>query len=257
MVDFLGKQNVPAEITMTVEPRREDLPPVHASVLSNDARILRAAGLIVVGCIIAAGVFSPDPPSHGGTDAAVLAFYQQHLSGILTGSFLWDLAMLALVLFAVMLGRACAGLYAAAHAGAATRQPILWIDLLRPLSTVAAMLFIVSQAAESAAAFVATHGAPAFSIRSLDEMSHMTGHLGMLPLGSWILSAGLAQRASRCGGQWIAWIGIVSGGAVMATTSWVAFGQQWLHNAGVFALLGFLFWTAASSVSLLLNKRLS
>jgi hypothetical protein len=133
---------------------------------------------------------------------------------------------------------------------------LLATEFVRLLSSVTATMFLVSQAGTAAAGVIANHGAPAITLRALDETAHLTGHLGTLPLGSCILAAGLAQRAARCSARWIAWLGIAAGATLIVTTSWMAVGQQWLHNAGVIGLLAFLFWSAASSVSLLRLKRL-
>lgn len=64
---------------------------------------------------------------------------------------------------------------------------------------------------------------------------------------------GLSLYTEPCA-RWIAWLGIASGAILVLTTGWIALGQQWLHNAGVIGLLGFLFWSAASSISLLRTK---
>ena len=101
---------------------------------------------------------------------------------------------------------------------------------------------------------LAMHGAPATSVRALDEVWHMTGHLWAVPLGGLVMAAGLGQRAAARGARWIAWLGIATGGVMIVATAWVFVRQQWLHNVGVFALLAFLIWSVASSISLLRSK---
>lgn len=76
------------------------------------------------------------------------------------------------------------------------------------------------------------------------------------PLGSFILTAGLAQKATRSSALWIAWLGIVSGATLVVTTSWIAIGQHWIYDAGVIGLLLFLLWALASGISLLRKKTL-
>jgi hypothetical protein len=70
--------------------------PLQIRAFSTGERLIQACGLVVVLCLLAAGVVSPDPPSHGGSDSAVLAFYQQHAVGLSAGAFLWGLGMMAL-----------------------------------------------------------------------------------------------------------------------------------------------------------------
>ena len=69
-------------------------------------RIARASGIAVTFLLVAAGVLAPDPPMHGGSDAAILAHYRSHHDGILAGAFVWTLAMVALLLFALAVARA-------------------------------------------------------------------------------------------------------------------------------------------------------
>jgi hypothetical protein len=225
---------------------------------SGGERFVQASGFAVFVCLIAAGAVSPDPPSHGAPDAAAVVFYQQHAGGVLAGAFLWGLGMMALLLFAGALSRACHAPHVRSRWLEASLGPapaLLPAELLKLFSGVAATMFLLSQAVEGAAAVTALRAAPGPVVRALDEVSHLTAHLGTLPLGSFVLAAGLAQLAARCGARWIAWLGIVAGSGLVITTSWVAIGHQRLHDAGVVCLLLFLVWSAASSVSLLRFRR--
>lgn len=240
-----------------ITPTQQDQPSsVHSGDFSGGERFIQASGLAVTLFVLAAGVVSPDPPSHGAPETAVFAFYQQHAAGLLTGAFLWDLAMMALVLFAVALSRVFGRARLIGQPFTTASQPVVVsADLVRPFAAVTASLFVIAQAVISAAAVIATHGLPAAAVRTCDEISHMTGHLATLPLGSLLLAAGLGQATTRCSARWIGWLGVAAGSALILTTSWIAIGQQWIHNAGVIALLGFMLWTVASSISLLRLKR--
>ena len=170
-------------------------PVAHDRAPSLGEHVARGGGLVVVACLVAAAQVAPDPPAHGAPDAAVLAFYQQHRSGLLTGTLLWALAMIALVVFAAALARAgestsASVTFAAARApGQRTGGAGLAADVVRPLAAVAATMFLVAQGALGAAAVLASGGAPATSVRALDEVSHLTSHLATLPLGGVVLAA--------------------------------------------------------------------
>lgn len=220
-------------------------PGIDHATISIDGRLMRACGIVVCCCLIGAGMASPDPPSHGANADQVLAFYAQHSPGISIGAFLWDVGMAALLLFSTALSRTSAGWPSAALCLAA---------VMPSLSAVASALFITSQAIGASAGVVATRGATATSVRALDEAAHLVSHLATMPLGAWLLAAAVSQRRFRSGAPWIAWLGIVSGVTLIVTTSWIAIGQPWIHNAGVIGLLGFLIWSLSSSVSLLVQK---
>lgn len=219
---------------------------------SPGERLFQVCGLVVFVALLAAGQVSPDPPSHGSPDAQVVAFYQQHVKGISTGAFLWDVAMMALILFSVGLGRVCE----TRAVDDPSRGPIAAAELLPLFAEVTGALFLVSQGIEAAAGVIAVHGASAHAIRALDEASHLVAHLGTLPLGSLVFAAGLAQKGTRSTARWIAWLGIVSGGTLVVTTIWIAIGQHWIHDVGVVGLLLFLLWTLASAISLLRKRSL-
>ncbi|HLI63291.1 MAG TPA: hypothetical protein VKV05_07810 [Terriglobales bacterium] len=220
---------------------------------------MQACGIVVSVALIAAGQLSPDPPSHGSPDDQVVAFYRQHTGGISTGAFLWDIAMMALILFSSALRRVCespAPERPAVESRSSARS-LVAAELLPLFSAVTAALFIVSQAIEAAAGVIAMHSSAISNIRALDEASHLTAHLGTLPLGCLILCAGLAQKATRASAVWIAWLGLVAGTTLIVTTSWIAIGQQRIHDAGVIGLVLFLLWSVSSSISLLRKKSLA
>ncbi len=225
---------------------------------SAGERLAGAAGLAVVVFILVAGFFSPDPPSHGAPDEAVRAFYQQHAVGLLAGAFLWGLGMMALLVFALALSRACnrSHLQLTQPFHTQPQSQLFAAELMRLFSVAAATMFLVSQATGGAGAVLARHGAPAITVRALDEISHLVGHLATLPLGSFLLAAGTAQITAHRGARWIAWLGLAAGITLVVTTIWIAIGHQWLHHAGVVGLLAFLLWSAASSISLLRARRL-
>ena len=92
-------------------------------------------------------------------------------------------------------------------------------------------------------------------MRSLDQASHITSHLATLPLGCLVLAAGLTQTARSGVARWLGWFGVLTGATLILATSWLAIGQFWIHNVGVTALLAFLLWTLASSISMLFAGR--
>jgi hypothetical protein len=227
--------------------------------ISAGERVLQACGFVVVLCVLGAGFVSPDPPSHGAADDAVLAFYQQHAGGVLLGAYLWAVAMLALVLFGVLLGRACERAVANGADGERATGPVSMLPAQAAVlfSVVAACIFTVSNAAGSVAAVSALRAAPASTVRALDEVSHMVSHFGILPLGSFLLSAGVGLVRARRGARWIGWLGVVAGAVLMLSSCWIAVRVQWLHNAQVIGLLMFLVWCGAASVSLLREPRVA
>ena len=223
-------------------PRHEDATPSP----SPGERWSLVSGIAVTVLLLAAGAVAPDPPSHGGTDAAMLAHYRAHAPGILTGVYLWGLAMVALLLFAVALVRAAgrADRLAGREGGMLPAYTLV-------IATVAVAMLLVSQACLGAAAILSDRTDLGTTIRVIDEISHMVAHVAMLPTGVFVLAAGLTAWHARIGARWVAGFGAVSGAALAATASWVFVGGQALHDAGVFALLAFLLWTPAQGVALL------
>lgn len=214
--------------------------------VSGAERAARASGLAVTVLLITAGVLAPDPPMHGGTEAAILAHYRAHHDGILAGAFVWTLAIAALLLFALVVARA-----AERRATMAGQDAGLLPGYTRLLAGAAAGMLLASQAATAAAAVIGQHATDTTVVRGIDEIAHMLAHLAMLPLGLLILACGLTLRTWRVGARWLSTTGAAIGAALAASACWVFVGGMPLHQAGVLCLFAMLLWLVAQSVSLL------
>jgi hypothetical protein len=213
-------------------------------------RWARASGIAVTALLIAAGALAPDPPMHGGTEAAILSHYRAHHDGILAGSFLWTLAMMALLLFAAAVVR---GAQRAREAAGHAAGVLPTFTMLAAAAT--AGMLIASQACTSAAAVIGHHATDTLVVRGLDEIAHMLAHLAMVPLGVLVLAMGLTLARARLGSRAVAGVGAALGAALAATASWVFVGGTRLHLAGVLCLFGILLWWVVQSVVLVLADR--
>ena len=207
-------------------------------------RWLRASGLLVPVLFFVSDAFAPNPPVHGGTDAALLAFYRDHHAGILTGVFAGALAMVALLSFSVAVVEA-----AAAARRAAGRSPVA-SGVVGVFAGVAGAMMMASQAATGATAVIGAHATDAGVVRGLDEIAHMLAHIAMLPLGILVLAMGLTLTTARAGARAVAVAGAVAGGALALTSSWVFVGGSSLHNLGVLAFFATFLWCVVQSVVL-------
>ena len=213
-------------------------------------RWARASGIAVTALVIAAGALAPDPPMHGGTEAAILSHYRAHHDGILAGGFLWTLAMMALLLFAAAVVR---GAQRAREAAGHAAGVLPTFTLLA--AAAAAGMLLASQACTSAAAVIGHHATDTLVVRGLDEIAHMLAHLAMVPLGVLVLAMGLTLARARLGSRAVAGVGAALGAALAGTASWVFVGGTRLHMAGVLCLFGILLWWVVQSAVLVLADR--
>lgn len=201
-----------------------------------------ASGIAFVAILFPAFGLVPEPP---GTDAPVeqiASYYGRHVDGQLAATFMWGLALMALLLF-------IGSLYSVlrtAEGGTGT------LSLLALLSgTVAVTIMIVAQAATGATAIIASEGISPEVVRGMDEIAHMIAHLFAIPLGAFLVSASTAALRYRVTARWLSVLGVMAGLANVVGTAGIFEPEAVLHKLGVLGLLGFVIWTLGTSISLL------
>jgi hypothetical protein len=201
-----------------------------------------ASGIAFVAILFPAFGLVPEPP---GTDAPVeqiASYYGRHVDGQLTATFMWGLALTALLLF---IGSFYSVLRTA-EGGTGT------LSLMALLSgTVAVTIMIVAQAATGATAIIASEGISPEVVRGMDETAHIVAHLFAIPLGAFLASASTAALKYRVTGRWLGVLGVMAGLANAVGTAGIFEPRSALHNLGVLGLLGFVIWTLGTSFSLL------
>jgi hypothetical protein len=213
-------------------------------------RLTRLSGVAAAGLFLAVDAIAPNPPMHGGTDAAVLAHFRAHHADSMRGAFVAMLGLAALLVFtaAVLRGAARARRRIGAEPGVAA--------VLTPLvAAVTVGLLMVSQAGAAATANVGQHTTDVGLLRAMDDIGHMAAHLAVFPFGLFTLATGLALREARFGARWVASLGAGVGTAMLLSGLWVAVGGQTVHNLGALTWLATFLWLAAQSVALGLADR--
>jgi len=203
------------------------------------------SGIAASVLIFVSGAFAPNPPSHDGTDAAMLAHFRTHYDGTMQGVYAWMLGAMALLLFAAVLVRAVERARRAAG-----REPGVLTTLTLLAATVAAGRLVAAQAGAAATAVVGRHATDAALPRAFDELGHMLAHLSVVPLGVFVLASALALRDARVGARWLAALGVPIGVFMTLSGTWVFIGGWPLHNAGGLGWLAMLLWWIAQGVSL-------
>jgi hypothetical protein len=230
--------------------------PVHLSTPADAVpvgpaeRLCRLGGASAAVLIFAAGGIAPNPPVHGGTDAAVLAHFRAHHADTLTGTFLWALALVALLVFTAA---ALRGADRARHAAGGAPGVAAALSPLAAVVTVA--MLMVAQAGAAATANVGRHATDAGLLRALDDIGHMVAHLTVLPFGLFTLATGLTLYHARLGARWVAGAGVAVGAAMLLSGVWVATGGDVVHNLGGLTWLATLLWLVAQSGTLALAGR--
>jgi hypothetical protein len=224
--------------------------PPGAAPVGPAERLCHLSGAAAAVLIFAAGAVAPNPPVHGGTDAAVLAHFRAHHADTLNGTFVWALGLVALLVFtsAALRGadRARRGIGEAPGVAAA----------LSPLAAVVTVaMLMVAQAGAAATANVGHHATDAGLLRALDDIGHMVAHLTVFPFGLFTLATGLTLRHARFGARWVAGAGVGIGAAMLLSGVWVATGGDVVHNVGGLTWLATLLWLVAQSGTLALAGR--
>jgi hypothetical protein len=208
-------------------------------------RWCRASGAAASVLIFAAGAFAPNPPMHGGTDAALVEHFRTHHDGTLRGVFSWALGAMALLLFASVVARG-----ADRARRAAGREPGVAPTFMLLTGVTAVGMLMVAQAGAAATAAIGHHATDMAVARGLDEIGHMVAHLSVVPLGLFVLATGLTLAEAGLGVRWLARTGVVVGAAAALSGIWVAVGGQGLHNAGGLCWLAMMLWWMAQSATL-------
>ena len=230
-----------------VNPIRRREPKTGTSQMGLDERgtsrpLPIASGIAFVAMLFPTFGLVPEPP---GTDAPVeqiASYYGRHVDGQLTATFMWGLALTALLLFVGSLY----SVLRTAEGGTGT------LSLLALLSgTVAVTIMIVAQAATGATAIIASEGISPEVVRGMDEIAHMVAHLFAIPLGAFLVSASIAALRCQVTGRWLGVLGLMAGLANVVGTAGIFEPGSALHNLGVLGLLGFVIWTLGTSISLL------
>ncbi|GLC23840.1 hypothetical protein [Roseisolibacter agri] len=202
-----------------------------------------ASGALASVLIFMSGAFAPGPPSHGGTDAALLAHFRTYYDGTMRGVFVWMLGAMAVLVFAAVVARR-----AERATRAAGGEPGVLPTVTLLMAVTAVGMLVAAQAGAAATAAVGHHATDAAIPRALDEFGHMLAHLSVIPLGLFSVAAGLTLREAQVGARWLAWLGVAIGLEMAATGAWVVFGGDLLHNVGggIGWLGSFLWWIAVS-----------
>lgn len=222
-----------------------------ASPLGIAERWAGASGVAASLLIFFAGAFAPGPPTHGGTDAAMLEHFRMHHDGTMKGVLVWMLGAMALLLFA------------AAVTSRATRakramgtEPGVSGAFARLVGAIAVGMLVAAQAGAAATARVGHHATDPAIARGLDEIGHMLAHLSVIPLGLFTLALAVTLLDARLGSRWLAAAGVPIGLGMAATGAWVVVGGDMLHNVGGgITWLGSMLWWVAVGVTLVLTGR--
>lgn len=214
-----------------------------APAVGGAERWAAASGALASVLIFMSGAFAPGPPSHGGTDAALLAHFRTYHDGTMRGVFVWMLGAMALLVFAAVVARRAEQ---ARRAAGAEPGVLPLVTLLMAVTAVG--MLVAAQAGAAATAAVGHHATDAAIPRALDEFGHMLAHLSVIPLGLFSVAAGLTLREARLAAGWLAAVGVAIGLVMAATGAWVVFGGDLLHNVGggIGWLGSFLWWIAVS-----------
>lgn len=208
-------------------------PPRHLSI---------ASGIAFVALLFPTFGLVPEPPGTDAPIAQIAAYYGGHVDGQLAATFMWGLALMALLLFIGSLY----SILRTAEGGTGT------LSLLALLSgTVAVTIMIVAQAATGATSIIASEGISPEVVRGMDEIAHMIAHLFAIPLGIFLISASIAALRYRVTWRWLGVLGLMAGLANVVGTAGIFQPGSALHNLGVLGLLCFVIWTLATSISLL------
>ncbi len=228
-------------------PTRRREPEIDGSSSDSDQRtpsrsLSIASGIAFVAILFPTFGLVPEPPGTDAPIAQIAAYYADHVDGQLAATFIWGLALMALLLF-------IGSLYSvlrAAEGGTGT------LSLLALLSgTVAVTIMIVAQAATGATAIIASEGISPEVVRGMDEIAHMIAHLFAIPLGVFLVSASIAALRYRVTWRWLGVLGMLAGLANVVGTAGIFQPGSALHNLGVLGLLLFVIWTFGTSISLL------
>ena len=221
-----------------------------ASAISGAERWCRASGVAAALLSFFSGAFAPNPPMQGGTDAALVEHFRVHYDGTMRGVFCLMLGSMAILLFAAALVRGAARLRRAAQ----REEGILPLFTLLT-ATVAVGMLVAAQAGAAATAAIGHHATDMAVPRGLDEIGHMLAHLSVVPLGLFLLAAGLTLADAGFGPRWLARAGAAVGVYLALSGVWVFVGGQGLHDAGGLGWLGMVIWFAAQGVALALADR--
>ena len=224
--------------------------PTPPSAVGAAERWCRASGVAAALLSFFSGAFAPNPPMQGGTDAALVEHFRVHYDGTMQGVFCLMLGSMAILLFATALVQG-----AARRRRAAEREAGILPLFTLLTATVAVGMLVAAQAGAAATAAIGHHATDMAVARGLDEIGHMLAHLAVIPLGLFLLSAGLTLADAAFGPRWLAWAGAAVGVYLALSGVWVFVGGQGLHDAGGFGWLGMVLWFAAQGAALALADR--
>jgi hypothetical protein len=213
-------------------------------------RWCRAAGVAAALLAFFAGAFAPNPPAHGGTDAAMMAHFRTHYDGTMKGVFTWILGAMALLVFT---GAVVAAAERVRHAAGRERGVLPVLTMLT--AGIAVAMLVAAQTLAAATAVIGHHATEMSVVRGLDEIGHMFAHLAVIPIGLFGISAALTLRDAGLGARWIATAGLPIGVCMSVSGAWVFVGGQTFHNIGGLCWLATLLWWIAQSVTLVLADR--